>query len=160
MKKIISIMLMLLCISLGVSAARCKAMKQNGKQCTRTAKVNGYCKRHIKEATLPTRPSPKATQPHVSKCRYVYNGVHCDKKATKGQYCFTHYNMVHGICIYPAKCKVKGCNNIANIYNKDGYCNLHHNSPMDHSPTNVRREIIKDFIHHPHQSRQPRKATH
>lgn len=127
MKKILSIMLMLLCIGLGASAARCKAVKQNGKQCTRTARIDGYCRLHHKTTTQPKHPSPEATQPHVSKCRYVYNGVHCDKKATKEQYCFTHYNMVHGIHFYPAKCKVKGCNNRANIYNKDGYCNRHHN---------------------------------
>ena len=49
MKKLLSIILMLMCISLGASAAvKCKAVTQKGTQCTRVAKKDGYCNQHFK----------------------------------------------------------------------------------------------------------------
>lgn len=47
MKKILSLLVMLMCISFGVSAQqRCKATTNAGTQCSRTAKIQGYCKQH------------------------------------------------------------------------------------------------------------------
>ncbi len=46
MKKVLSIFLMLLCISLGASAARCKAITAKGSQCSRKAVAAGYCTQH------------------------------------------------------------------------------------------------------------------
>lgn len=48
MKKILSILLMLMCISLGANAARCKATTAKGSQCSRNAVTAGYCTQHFK----------------------------------------------------------------------------------------------------------------
>ena len=48
MKKVFSILLMLMCISFGASAARCKATTQKGAQCSRNAVIAGYCTQHYK----------------------------------------------------------------------------------------------------------------
>ena len=48
MKKLLTILLMLTCFSLGARAARCKAITQKGIQCSRNAVTAGYCTQHYK----------------------------------------------------------------------------------------------------------------
>lgn len=79
MKKILSVVLMLMCISMGASAAtKCKATTQKGTQCTRVAVKDGYCKQHYK---------------HSTKCQATtQTGKRCTRKAIKDGYCAQHYN--------------------------------------------------------------------
>lgn len=88
MKKVLSILLMLMCISLGASAAiKCKAVTKKGTQCTRVAKKSGYCTQHYKiyvegEVT-------KANQ-----CKHLtHSGTRCSRNAVKDGYCAQHYNI-------------------------------------------------------------------
>lgn len=47
MKKVLTILLMLMSISLGATAqTKCKATTQEGNRCTRVAKRSGYCTQH------------------------------------------------------------------------------------------------------------------
>jgi len=46
MKKLLTILTLLLVFTVSASAARCKAITHAGTQCSRTAVVNGYCKQH------------------------------------------------------------------------------------------------------------------
>ena len=52
MKKVLSILLMLLCVSLGANAARCKGLTQKGTHCKNKAKYEGYCKIHYDKTHL------------------------------------------------------------------------------------------------------------
>ena len=48
MKKSLTLLTLLLVISISANAGRCKAITHAGTQCTRTAKVQGYCTQHYK----------------------------------------------------------------------------------------------------------------
>ena len=87
MKKILSILLMLMCISLGASAARCKATTQKGVQCKNKAKYEGYCKIHYDQihATQTTIHGKKRCQAATKK------GSQCKNNALNGSdFCHVH----------------------------------------------------------------------
>lgn len=87
MKKVLSIILMLMCISLGASAAvKCKATTQKGTRCTRVAKKAGYCMQHYKIIVEggETQDQCKAT---------THKGIRCKNKAKKNGFCTLHYNI-------------------------------------------------------------------
>lgn len=49
MKKLLSLLLLVFCVSLGASGAvKCKATTQKGTRCSRTAVTAGYCTQHYK----------------------------------------------------------------------------------------------------------------
>ena len=78
MKKVLSIMLMLMCISLGASAAvKCKAVTLKGTQCTRVAKKDGYCTQHYK-----IEQKKKSDHNYVNKARQVEDPSGKPQKAT------------------------------------------------------------------------------
>ena len=80
MKKILALLLMVMCLSVGADAAvKCKAITQKGAQCTRVAVKEGYCKQHYKLADRCT-----AT---------TIDGKQCSRKAVKGGLCAQHYNI-------------------------------------------------------------------
>ena len=88
MKKLLTLLLMLMCISMGASAAKCKAITQKGTQCTRTAKIDGYCKQHynMHHSGKPTNGAQcKAT---------TQEGNRCSRKAVKEGYCTQHFNQM------------------------------------------------------------------
>lgn len=46
MKKIISILTLILIFTLSANAEQCRAITHKGTRCSRTAKISGYCKQH------------------------------------------------------------------------------------------------------------------
>ena len=110
MKKLLSILLMLMCISLGASATvKCKAVTQKGTKCTRVAKKDGYCVQHYKL-------NPNGTINAGSQCKAMtHSGTRCLRKAIKGGYCAQHYNIEQKKAQDPNfEKKVENC------YDKDG----------------------------------------
>ena len=87
MKKILSVLMMLLVFSMGASAAvKCKATTQEGKQCSRIAKKDGYCTQHYKMYKV-----GKTT--NGTQCKATTNaGTRCSRKAVKDGFCMQHYN--------------------------------------------------------------------
>ena len=89
MKKVISILLMLMCISLGATAAvKCKAVTQKGTQCTRVAKKDGYCTQHYN-----MHHSGKSTNGVQCKAT-TQEGNRCSRRAVNGGYCTQHFNSI------------------------------------------------------------------
>lgn len=89
MKKVISILLMLMFISLGASAAvKCKATTQKGTQCTRVAKKDGYCTQHYN-----MHHSGKSTNGVQCKAS-TQEGNRCSRRAVNGGYCTQHFNSI------------------------------------------------------------------
>jgi hypothetical protein len=87
MKKVLSILLMLMCISLGASAAvKCKATTQKGTQCTRVAKKDGYCTQHYKMQH--SKPANGAQCKATTK-----SGSRCSRKAVTDGFCTQHYKI-------------------------------------------------------------------
>lgn len=79
---------MLMCISIGASAAvKCKATTQEGKPCSRNAKIEGYCTQHYKMIK-----GGKTT--NGAQCKATTNaGTRCSRKAVKDGFCTQHYNL-------------------------------------------------------------------
>lgn len=107
MKKLLSLLLMLLCISLGASAARCKAITLAGTQCKNKAKIEGYCTQHykikIKEKNNPgydkkvrlvtdSNGRPKKATSAANRCHATTKkGTRCKLQVLPGtNYCPTH----------------------------------------------------------------------
>lgn len=107
MKKIISILALLLVFTVSANAARCKAITHAGTQCSRTAVVNGYCKQHynIKKkqknvrnyddkvkpnydnSGKPVKAESEATRCHAT----TKKGTRCKLKVVAGtKYCPVH----------------------------------------------------------------------
>ncbi|MBO4723607.1 MAG: hypothetical protein J5629_11875 [Muribaculaceae bacterium] len=88
MKKVLSIILMLMCISFGASAAvKCKAITQKGTQCTRVAKKDGYCTQHYN-----MHHSGKPT--NGAQCKAITkSGSRCSRKAVTDGFCTQHYKI-------------------------------------------------------------------
>lgn len=88
MKKVLSIILMLMCISMGANAAvKCKAVTQKGTQCTRVAKKDGYCTQHYKMQH--SKPANGAQCKATTK-----SGSKCSRKAVTDGYCTQHFNSI------------------------------------------------------------------
>ena len=89
MKKLLTVLMMLLVFSMGASAAvKCKAITQEGKQCSRVAKKDGYCTQHYKMYK-------GGQQASKTKCKATTNsGKQCSRKAVKDGYCTQHYNLM------------------------------------------------------------------
>lgn len=93
MKKLLSLLLLVFCVSLGASGAvKCKATTQKGTRCTRVAKQEGYCTQHYKIQ------QKKKTDPnYVNKAKQVSEGgkpkkatsdaTRCTAKTKKGTRC-------------------------------------------------------------------------
>lgn len=107
MKKIITILTLLLVFSLSANAAQCKAKTHAGKQCSRTAVVNGYCKQHynIKKKQKNVRNYDERVKPNYNnngkpekaandteRCRATTKkGTRCKLKVVNGtRYCPVH----------------------------------------------------------------------
>lgn len=88
MKKTLSILLLLTCISFGASAqaqTKCKEITQKGTQCTRVAKIDGYCTQHYKMHN-----PPKGEK----RCKAITKkGTQCTREAKKEGFCTQHYNI-------------------------------------------------------------------
>ena len=85
MKKIITILSLLLVFTLSANAAQCKAKTRAGKQCSRTAVIDGYCKQHFKILK-----NGKTTNGVQCKAE-TQAGNRCSRKAVKDGYCSQHF---------------------------------------------------------------------
>lgn len=107
MRKVLFVILMLMCISIGASAARCKAITNAGKQCSRVAKIHGYCTQHyniqlkkqhnpgyeqkVKQVSDPNGKPKKATSDANQCIATTKKGTRCKLQALPGtKYCWTH----------------------------------------------------------------------
>ena len=90
MKKLLSLLLLSLCFSLGTVAQeqqRCKATTQKGTQCARVAKKDGYCTQHYNKV-----------HPLIGnkRCKAItQKGTQCTREAKTNSYCTQHYKMVN-----------------------------------------------------------------
>ena len=91
MKKVLSFLLMLVCISSGVSAqTQCKAITKKGTQCTREAITDGYCNQHYKMIVEDNDSSSK------NRCQATTKkGTQCTRRAVTQGYCKQHYDMMN-----------------------------------------------------------------
>ena len=89
MKKVLSILLMLMFISAGASAAvKCKAVTAKGTQCTRNAKKDGYCTQHYKM----NNDNQSVKLLYGTQCRdKTSSGNRCSRKSYKDGLCKQHY---------------------------------------------------------------------
>ena len=107
MKKIISILTLLLVFTVSANAARCKAITHAGTQCSRTAVVSGYCKQHyniklkqqnIKNYDEKVKPNynkngrPEKATSDANRCRATTKkGTRCKLKVVAGtSFCPVH----------------------------------------------------------------------
>lgn len=107
MKKILTILTLLLVFAVSANAARCKAITHAGTQCSRTAVVNGYCKQHynIKKKQQNVRNYDEKVKPNydsngkpekaandAERCRATTKkGTRCKLKVVAGtRYCPVH----------------------------------------------------------------------
>lgn len=76
MKKLISLLLLVMCVALGASAlTKCKAYTLKGTRCSRTAVTAGYCTQHYN-----MQHPPKGDE----RCKAItQKGTQCTRKATK-----------------------------------------------------------------------------
>lgn len=90
MKKLISLLLLVMCVALGASAeTKCKAMTKKGARCTRVAKINGYCKQHYK---MQYGKESEKTINGKKRCKAAtLKGTQCKNNALPGiDFCTTH----------------------------------------------------------------------
>lgn len=107
MKKIISILTLILVFTISANAEQCKATTRAGIRCSRTAKISGYCKQHydllqkqknIKDYDKKVKPNydnngkpQKATSSSDRCCATTKKGTRCKLKVVVGtRYCPVH----------------------------------------------------------------------
>lgn len=107
MKKIITILTLLLVFTVSADAARCKAITHAGTQCSRTAKIAGYCKQHY-GIMMKKKKDPK----YDEKVRPYYNNTGRPYKATNQR------ERCQAITQKGTRCKLKALSG-------SRYCNTH-----------------------------------
>ena len=107
MKKIITVLTLLFVLTLSANAEQCKEITRAGHQCTRTAKIAGYCTQHYEllkkrrnvrnfdERVKPnydTNGKPEKAASDAMRCRATTKkGTRCKLKVVSGsQYCPVH----------------------------------------------------------------------
>ena len=107
MKKIITILTFLLVFTLSANAVRCKAITHAGTQCSRNAKIAGYCTQHYK-----IEQKKKKDPSYYEKVRPFYDNTGKPKKATNSK------DRCQATTKKGTRCKLKALPNSI-------YCNTH-----------------------------------